>query len=65
MTVGSMHKHLTTTTKKCGGYLQGKLRDLGLEDGLHPSLDSTVQEDSPDLEWSESDAQDVPYEPFY
>lgn len=62
---GSMHKHLINSTKCCG-YLQGKLRDIGLFDddndmlALEPNL-----EDDPDIEWSDHQAQEVPYEPFY
>lgn len=60
---GSMHKHLISSTK-CGGYLQGKLRDLGLFDDDGMLTLETNPEDDLDFEWDDSQAQEVPYQPF-
>ena len=63
--IGSMHKHLTSSTK-CGGYLQGKLRDLGLFDDDGDEMLAFGNQADPDLEWDGDQAQEVPYyEPFH
>ncbi|PPQ75356.1 hypothetical protein CVT26_015158 [Gymnopilus dilepis] len=56
-TIASMHKHLVSS-KKCAGYLQGKLRDIGLFDDDLAALDrdTDTEEDDEDVEAS--------YEPF-
>ena len=54
-----MHKHLTSS-KKCRGYLDGKLRDLGLYDDV---LADFREEANPGEEWSEEE-DEAPYEPF-
>ncbi|PPQ97258.1 hypothetical protein CVT26_000650 [Gymnopilus dilepis] len=61
-TVGSMHKHLLTTKKKCGGYLQGKLRDLGLHDADIPTAFDLGPEEDLEDDWDQS--EEAPYEPF-
>ena len=64
VTVGAMNTHLTSSTKKCGGYLQGKLRDLGFGDRGLDTLEPTIQEES-DEHWIDEEAEEVPYEPFF
>ena len=61
-TISSMHKHLVAS-KTCGGYLEGKLRDLGLFDEDVETSDFVPQADL-DLEADDSDEEEVPYEPF-
>lgn len=61
--IGSMHKHLLSYTK-CGGYLDGKMRDLGLFEDENDLLSKFQGEDDSDVEWDDDQAQEVPYEPF-
>ncbi|PPQ73279.1 hypothetical protein CVT26_015230 [Gymnopilus dilepis] len=62
-TVGAMHKHLVTTTKWCGGYLDGKLRDIGLFDDEDLSALDDMRQETSDTE-SDGEEETVPYEPF-
>ena len=52
--IGSMHKHLIQSTK-CSGYVDGKLRDIGL-------LDDDIETFRQDLQ--ELDDEDEEYEPY-
>ncbi|PPR02760.1 hypothetical protein CVT26_009432, partial [Gymnopilus dilepis] len=60
-TTSSMHKHLVAS-RKCNGYLEGKLRDLGLFDEDMVTLDEVPQADSETESNGDEDA--LPYEPF-
>ena len=63
-----MNTHLTSTTKRCAGYLQGKLRDLGLDyqDEL-TSFDHREPDElrEPDEHWIDEESEEIPYEPFF